>query len=147
MSDAKRISLRGTSSSSTTLKQDSNSRASRSTQITLHPDQNDPQSDVDEARARAVIVERNRIRETAQLPALSVEEQFQRMKAAYDQNRFEEFMRSPLKEVVEQKLLARMRKRGGDPEWLPTGFLSGGGYLFYVRVRKIMMRVYRMARR
>jgi hypothetical protein len=98
--------------------------------MTLHPDQNDPQSDFDEARARAVIVERNRIRETAQLPALSVEEQFQRIKAAYDQNRFEEFMRSPLKEVVEQKLLARMRKRGGDPEWLPTDHAIYAGMIW-----------------
>jgi hypothetical protein len=115
--------------------------------MTLHSKKNDPLNDFDEARAKATIGERNRIREAAKLPALSVKQELQRMKAAYDQNRFEEFMRSPLKEVVEQKLLARMRRRGGDPEWLPTGFLSGGGYLFYVRVRKIMIRVYRIARR
>jgi hypothetical protein len=111
-------------------------------QMSLQSDQ-----DFDEARAKAEVLDRNRVRAAAKLPALSVEDQLQRMKAAYDQKRFEEFMRSPLKEVVEQKLLARMRRRGGDPEWLPTGFLSGGGYLFYVRVRKIMIRVYRMARR
>jgi hypothetical protein len=112
----------------------------------LHPKKNDSLSDFDEARAKATIGERNRTRETAKLPPLSVKQELQRMKAAYDQNRFEEFMRSPLKEVVEQKLLARMRRRGGDPEWLPTGFLSGGGYLFHVRVRKIMKRLYRRRR-
>jgi hypothetical protein len=108
--------------------------------MTLQSDQ-----DFDEARAKAEVLDRKRVRAAAKLPALSVEDQLQRMKAAYDQKRFEEFMRSPLKEVVEQKLLARMRRRGGDPEWLPTGFLSG--YLFYVRVRKIMIRVYRTSRR
>jgi hypothetical protein len=97
--------------------------------------------------ARAEVLDRNRIREAAKLPALCVEEQLRRMRAVYDQNRFEEFMRSPLKEIVEERLLASMRRRGGDPDWIPTGFLSGGGYLFHVRVRKIMIRVYRMARR
>jgi hypothetical protein len=62
--------------------------------MSLQSDQDARQVGFDDARARAVIVERNRIRETAQLTALSVEEQLQRMKAAYDQNRFEEFMRS-----------------------------------------------------
>ena len=106
----------------------------------------DQRAGFDDARARAEVFDRNLIRAAAKLPVLSVEEQLERMKTAYDQHRFEEFMRSPLRDIVEQKLLARMRRRGGDPEWLPTGFLSGGGYLFYVRVRKIMIRVYRMAR-
>jgi hypothetical protein len=115
--------------------------------MSLQSYQRAPQVGFDDARARAEVLERNLIREAAKLPALSVEEQLRRMRAVYDQHRFEEFMRSPLKEIVEQKLLDRMRRRGGNPEWVPTGFLSGGGYLFYVRVRKIMMRVYRMARR
>jgi hypothetical protein len=102
--------------------------------------------DFDEPRAKGEVLDRNRIRQAAKLPALSVEEQLQRMKAAHDKSRFEEFMRSPLKEVVEQKLLDRMRKRGGDPERLPKGFLSGGGYLFYVRVRRVMKRLYRRRR-
>jgi hypothetical protein len=113
--------------------------------MSLQSDQDAPQVGFDDGSARAEVLDRNRIREAAKLPALSVEEQLQRMKAAYDKNRFEEFMRSPLKQVVEQKLLARMRRRGGNPEWRPSGFLTGGGYLFYLRVRKVMKRVYWMA--
>ena len=90
--------------------------------MSLQSYQRAPQVGFDDARARAEVLERNLIREAAKLPALSVEEQLQRMRAVYDQNRFEEFMRSPLKEIVEQKLLDRMRRRGGNPEWVPTGF-------------------------
>jgi hypothetical protein len=115
--------------------------------MSIQSDQHAPQVGFDDARARAEILERNRIREAVKLPALSVKEQLQKMMVAYDQNQFEEFMRSPLGEIVEQKLLARMRKRRGDPEWLPRGFLSSGGYLFHVRVRKIMKRLYRQRER
>jgi hypothetical protein len=114
--------------------------------MSLESDRDSPQVGFDDARARAEVLDRNRIREAAKLPALSVEEQLQRMKAAYDQSRFEEFMRSPLREIVERRLLDRMRRQEGDPEWLPTGLLSGGGYLFHVRVRKIMKRLYRQKR-
>jgi hypothetical protein len=113
--------------------------------MSLKPEQDLPQG-FDDARAKAEVLDRNRIREAAKLLALSVEEQLQRMRAVYNQNQFEEFMRSPLKEIVEQRLLNRMRKRGGDPDWLPTGFLSGGGYLFHVRVRRVMKRLYRQKR-
>ena len=111
--------------------------------MSLQSDQDAPQVGFDDARARAEVFDRNLIRAAAKLPVLSVEEQLERMKTAYDQHRFEEFMRSPLREIVEQRLLDRTRRRGGDPEWLPTGFLSGGGSLFYVRVRRVMRRLYR----
>jgi hypothetical protein len=87
--------------------------------MSLQSDRDLPQVGFDDARARAAIGERNRIREAAKLPALSVKEQLQRMKAAYDQNRFEEFMRSPLREMVQQRLLDRMRR----PEAIQSGYL------------------------
>jgi hypothetical protein len=54
--------------------------------MSLQSDQDAPQVCFDDARARGEILERNRIREAAKLPALSVEEQLQRMRAVYDQN-------------------------------------------------------------
>jgi len=53
--------------------------------MSLQSDQDAPQVCFDDARARGKIFERNRIREAAKLPALSVEEQLQRMRAVYDQ--------------------------------------------------------------
>jgi hypothetical protein len=53
--------------------------------MSLQSDQDAPQVCFDDARARGEILERNRIREAAKLPALSVEEQLQRMRAVYDQ--------------------------------------------------------------
>jgi hypothetical protein len=87
--------------------------------MSFRSDQRAPQVRFDDAWARAEVWDRNRIREAAKLPALSVEEQLQRMKAAYDQNRFEEFMRSPLREMVQQRLLDRMRR----PEAIQSGYL------------------------
>jgi hypothetical protein len=63
--------------------------------MSLQSDRDSPQVGFDDARARAEVLERNLIREAAKLPVLSVKEQLQRMKNAYDQKRFEEFMRSP----------------------------------------------------
>ena len=61
--------------------------------MSLLSDQRAPQVGFDDARVRAEVLDRNRIREAAKLPALSVEEQLQRMRAVYDQNRSEELMR------------------------------------------------------
>jgi hypothetical protein len=96
--------------------------------MSLKPEQDFPLVGFDDARARSEVLEGNRIRQAAKLPALAVDQELQRMKAAYDQNRFEEFMRSPLKEVVEQKLLARMRRRGGNPEQGASQLLSFSHY-------------------
>jgi hypothetical protein len=51
-------------------------------------------------------------------------------------------MQGPLREIVETRLLAKIRRKSGNPYWRPTGVLSGGGLSFHVRVRKVMKRLY-----
>ncbi|MGA8691691.1 MAG: hypothetical protein WB662_17760 [Methyloceanibacter sp.] len=104
----------------------------------------------DTAKAVAEVEERNRLRKEVQLPLLSVEQELQRQKAAHerkrtaeDEKRFEVFMQSALRQAVEDNMLAKLRKRRGDQQWKSTGFLSGGGFAFYVRGRRVMKRLYR----
>src|SRR5258708_3503340 len=106
-------------------------------------------------QARHEIEERNRIRGEAKLPLLSVVPELRRLyeiKRKRDseqrENEFEQFFQtSPVRKRLEQKLLNRGRRLRGDPDWKPTGMLSGGGWAFYIRTRKIMRRIWRMQRR
>jgi hypothetical protein len=97
----------------------------------------------DEKSAVAEIEEPNRLRREAQLPPLPLDDELQRLRAAHDEKMFDIFMVGPLREIVESHLLTKMRRKTGDPKWRPTGFLSGGGFAFNVRVRKVMKRLYR----
>ncbi len=102
--------------------------------------------DIDKARLE--IEERNRIRVEAKLPPVSVAAELRRLYEVHRQNEFEQFfLTSPLRQRVEQKLLDRKRRLRGEPDWIPTGMLSGGGWVFYARTRKIMRRIWRMADR
>ena len=98
------------------------------------------------AKAVAEVEERNRLRKEARLPLLSIERELQRQKIAEDEKRFERFMQSTLREAVEDDILEKLRKRRYDQQWKPTGFLSGGGFAFDIRVRRIMKRLYRRQR-
>jgi hypothetical protein len=106
-------------------------------------------------QARHEIEERNRIRIEAKLPLLSVVAELRRLyevqrKKDYEQRggEFEQFLQtSPVRKRLEQNLLDRGRRLRGDPDWKPTGMLSGGGWAFYIRTRKIMRRIWRMQRR
>jgi hypothetical protein len=40
------------------------------------------------------------------------------------------------------KMLARVRSRCGDPDWAPTGMVSGGGLWFSVRVDEQLTKLY-----
>src|SRR5262245_7738233 len=86
------------------------------------------------------IAERNRIRRDAQLPHLSLEVERERAKAALNERRMERLMHSPLKTVVERRVLARMRVEKNDLDWQPSGVLSGGRYLLHARARSILLR-------
>jgi hypothetical protein len=99
-------------------------------------------------KARTEIEARNRIRLEAQLPAVPVVTELRRLYQLHRQNDFEEFFRTSLiRKRLEGKLLARIRRLRGEPDWRPTGFLSGGGFAFYTRTRKIMRKIWHMQRR
>jgi hypothetical protein len=98
--------------------------------------------------ARQEIDERNRIRIDAHLPPLSPAKELRRLYEANRERQFEDFLRtSPLRRMVEERLLARISRLRGDPLWRPTGFLSGGGFAFSSRVRRTMRMIWRMERR
>src|SRR5689334_18690224 len=98
--------------------------------------------------ARLEVSERNRIRAQAHLPLLSPAQEFRRLYGAARERQFEQFMQpSPIRRQVEERLLTRIRRLQGDPQWTPTGFLSGGGFAFSMRVRRTMRRIWRMERR
>ncbi|MGO9005333.1 MAG: hypothetical protein ACLQIQ_07910 [Beijerinckiaceae bacterium] len=98
---------------------------------------------IDIAAARRDIEERNRLRADAALPQLSVEAELRRLSEAERRKAFEGFcVNSPLRQRAEEKLLNRIRRSNKDPEWCPTGTLSGGGWAFYSAVRDRMMRIW-----
>jgi hypothetical protein len=69
------------------------------------------------------------------------------LRKLYDADReaaFEAFFNtSPLRQRVEAKLLVRFRRQLHEPEWKPTGMLSGGGLAFCLHTRKLMRRIWR----
>jgi hypothetical protein len=87
------------------------------------------------------IAERNRIREEAGLPILSVPKELRRMKEAADTEKFRKFADAHRKRVYD-KMLARTRRRCGDPNWAPTGMLSGGGMWFDIHVERQTRKLY-----
>jgi hypothetical protein len=100
------------------------------------------------AKSREEVEHRNRLRAEVRLPLLSIAHELRNFYNAERRAEFEVFYNtSPLLERIEAKLLARHRRLRGDPEWKPTGFLSGGGFAFNVRVRKVMSRIWRARRR
>jgi hypothetical protein len=50
-------------------------------------------------------------------------------------------MRSPLRYRVERNLLERLRRRLNNPNWEPTGILSGGGWAFHIALVKQMRKL------
>jgi hypothetical protein len=93
------------------------------------------------------IEEQNRIRLEAHLPLLSVDAELRRLYEVEREREFDMFFQtSPVRKRVEQKLLDRIRRLWGFPQWKPAGFLSGGGLAFYNRTRHIMQRIWRKQR-
>ena len=92
------------------------------------------------------IERRNDIRRAAFLPLLQVEKEFSRIKGLKEDSerakKFKEFS-GPLKQRVREKLLAGMRRERSDPNWNPTGVLSGGGLLFSTLVNARLHKLYK----
>ena len=60
------------------------------------------------------IAERNRVRQEAGLPLLSVPKELRRMKKSADTEKFRNFAEAHRRRIY-QKMLARVRRRCGDP--------------------------------
>jgi hypothetical protein len=78
------------------------------------------------ATARRVeeIIARNRIREEARLPLLSIPKELRRMKEADDAAAFEAFADAN-RGTVWDEVLATMREARGEPNWHPSGWMEG----------------------
>ena len=97
------------------------------------------------AKAKQAIERRNQIRRDANLPAISVAEEVRRHYEFHRAGEFEQFFStSPIRARVEQRLLERERRRRANPEWMPNGMLSGGGWAFHIRTRRLLRRIWRM---
>jgi hypothetical protein len=91
------------------------------------------------------IENRNQIRKEAYLPLIQVEKEFCRVKELRDGiKRAREFSKfaDPLRQRVRDEVLAEMRRERDNPDWVPTGILSGGRYLYEIRVQKELCRLY-----
>jgi hypothetical protein len=91
-----------------------------------------------EFEIRADVASRNRLRKQSGLPPVELQQELDRIDQVQRDRAFERWMQSPLRYRVEQKLLQRLRRRRENPNWRPTGILSGGGWAFHVAlVRQI----------
>jgi hypothetical protein len=76
------------------------------------------------ARRIEEITARNRIREEACLPLLSISKELRRMKEAADAAKFEAFA-DVHRGAVWDELLATKREARGEPNWHPSGWMEG----------------------
>ena len=79
------------------------------------------------ARRLEEIAERNRIRQDARLPLLSIAEELRRMKEADDAAEFQAFA-AIHREAAWDEVLASVRQARGEPDWRPRGWMEGLGY-------------------
>ncbi|MEH2564089.1 hypothetical protein [Bradyrhizobium sp. AZCC 2289] len=89
----------------------------------------------------AAVEQRNLIRRQAGLPPVDLQRELDRIRQAQERWAFEQWMQSPLRFRVEQKMLQRIRRRPNNPSWKPTGMLSGGGWAFHAVLTKQMRKL------
>jgi hypothetical protein len=87
------------------------------------------------ARRIEEIAKRNRIREEAGLPLLSIPRELRRMRKAVEEAKFEVFAAVHQKAVWDAVLLPERKKRG-QPDWRPSSFMEG--LAFQSRVSNIL---------
>jgi hypothetical protein len=93
--------------------------------------------------AKTEIEKRNRTRVKNQFPPVAITAELRRMYQDQREQEFGQFFQnSPVRKLVEQKLLNRIRRLNGNPAWKPTGSFFGA-WAFHNRTRKIMARIWR----
>ncbi len=101
----------------------------------------------DEDEARRVIRQYNLLRVKSHLPPISPQDEIDRMREAIEREAQERhdfiYTLHPLRRRMHEKLLAHQRRVRCDPDWRPTGVLSGGGMAFWYYVNSRMKRLYR----
>jgi hypothetical protein len=87
------------------------------------------------ARKIEQVAERNRIREEAALPLLSISKELRKIKNAEIAAEFEEFA-AVHRRAVWDEVLGPMRETRGEPNWRPTRLMEG--FAFQAQVSKIL---------
>jgi hypothetical protein len=95
------------------------------------------------ARRIAEIAKRDRIRQEAGLPLLSIAKELRRMKTAEDQAEFEAFA-AVHQSAVWDEVLTPGRKSRGQPHWRPSSFMEG--LAFQSQINKILHEQFKVAR-
>jgi hypothetical protein len=90
------------------------------------PTSESPPLNVCAATARRIeeIIARNRIREEAKLPLLSIPKELRRMKEVADAAKFEAFADAH-RAAVWEEVLATKRQARGEPNWRPRSWMEG----------------------
>jgi hypothetical protein len=86
------------------------------------------------------IAERNRIREQARLPLLSVPKELRKMKKAADAAEFDKFA-DRHRQAVWDEVLGPVREARGEPNWCPTRLMEG--LAFQAQVSRILRERFR----
>jgi hypothetical protein len=94
------------------------------------------------ARKMKKIVARNRIRQEAGLPLLSVPQELRRMKQVTDAMAFEDFADRD-RQAFWNEVLGPVRETRGEPNWYPSRFLDG--LLYQSRVSRILRERFKVA--
>jgi hypothetical protein len=91
--------------------------------------------------AIAEIESRNDLRRVARLSLLDVDKELIRMESAYP-TPFTQWCRDhpDIVGMMKVEVLEEKREEYGNPKWVPTGMLSGGGLLFAVCVQEELRR-------
>ena len=89
-----------------------------------------------DTEALAAVKRRNRLREQFGLHAVELQQELDRLHRIREHRALQQWMQSPLRYRVQQKLLLRVRRRSNNPSWKPTGILSGGGWAFHILLVK-----------
>jgi hypothetical protein len=84
---------------------------------------------------------RNRLRKESGLPPVEPQQEIDRIRRVRERQDFEQWMKSPLRYRVQQKLLQRLRRRISNRDWQPIGILSGGGWAFHVALVRQMQKL------
>jgi hypothetical protein len=96
------------------------------------------------ARRIEEIVARNRIREQACLPPLSIPKELRRMKEVADAAKFEAFANAH-RAAVWDEVLGAKRQASGEPNWYPSGWMQG--LAFQSEVSRILRQRFKVTRR
>jgi hypothetical protein len=98
-------------------------------------------------QSEAEIQLRNARRAEAKLPLLSVTHETARQAAVHEQAKFASFVTTSalLYERIWMRQVSRIRRRGGNPGYVPGGFLTRMGLDHYVR--RVLRSIYASRRR